>query len=448
MKGRIGLTVMLVFIAALVAWTGSVQVWATPADTFPVELAGVVDSMPANGFVGQWQIAGIAVTVDAQTRIGGRMGTPAEGAWVKVQGTPDGNGGILAYRLKVEEMKPFAKLEGTLEAMDATGLTVAGISFQRDTNTLVMGTLQVGWRVEVLFNKQADGTRVAVQVRMSDDDVGPGTPGMPGTPTPPAPVPTPTPGMWVKFYGTIESMPVGRVGTWLISGRQVEVTSATWVDEHKGVAQVGAPVEVEGIQQADGSVQAFKIEVERRARGGNRNTIGTYTKFYGIIESLPADGLIGTWQVSGRTVEVTTATYIEMEDGIPTVGAFVEVKGYLRPDNSILADKVEVKEEETTEHPGDDDADDDRGAPYIEFRGQIERLPAGLIGEWQVSGRVVRVTAQTRLEQEDGPFTVGAWVEVKGYQQPDGSIDAREIETKNPYDDDEDEGMRIMPRER
>ena len=140
MKGRIGLTVMLVFIAALVAWTGSVQVWATPADTFPVELAGVVDSMPANGFVGQWQIAGIAVTVDAQTRIGGRMGTPAEGAWVKVQGTPDGNGGILAYRLKVEEMKPFAKLEGTLEAMDATGLTVAGISFQRDTNTLVMGT--------------------------------------------------------------------------------------------------------------------------------------------------------------------------------------------------------------------------------------------------------------------------------------------------------------------
>ena len=435
MKGRMWITAVLLLITALVIGFAPVQVTATPADAFPVELEGFVETLPNNGLIGQWQVAGITVTVDALTRIGGRMGTPSQGSWVKVQGVPDGNGGILAQRLKVEEMKPFAKLEGILEAADANSLTVAGIALQKDTNTLIMGTLQVGLKVEVFFNVQPDGSLLAVQVRMTDDMTpsAPGAPGTPGTPTPlpPTPAPTPMPGMWVKFYGVIESIPAGRVGTWIISGRQVEVTPATWVDEHKGLAQVGAPVEVEGLQQADGSIQAFKIEVERHSRGGSRGTIGSYTKFYGVIESLPAGGLMGTWQVSGRTVEVTAATYIEMEDGMPTVGAFVEVKGYLRSDNSILADKIEVKDERS-EYPGDDDSDSGRG-DYIEFRGQIQSLPAGLMGDWLVSGRTVRVTPQTRLKQEHGPFTVGAYVEVKGYQQANGAILAIEVETKTSH---------------
>ena len=46
-----------------------------------------------------------------------------------------------------------------------------------------------------------------------------------------------------------------------------------------------------------------------------------------------------------------------------------------------------------------------------------------------VSERAVIVTEATKLEEEDGPFRVGAKVDVKGFAQPDGSIMATDIET-------------------
>ena len=45
-----------------------------------------------------------------------------------------------------------------------------------------------------------------------------------------------------------------------------------------------------------------------------------------------------------------------------------------------------------------------------------------------VSQRAVIVTDATKLEEEDGPFRVGAKVDVKGAQR-DGSIMATDIET-------------------
>jgi hypothetical protein len=48
-----------------------------------------------------------------------------------------------------------------------------------------------------------------------------------------------------EFYGTIESRPSGRVGTWVIGGRNVEVTERTRLEEDHGPLVVGACVEVE-----------------------------------------------------------------------------------------------------------------------------------------------------------------------------------------------------------
>lgn len=69
-----------------------------------------------------------------------------------------------------------------------------------------------------------------------------------------------------KFYGTIESLPntPGWIGDWVVSGRTVHVTSATRIEQKKGPVAVGAYVEVKGTQQADGSVNATKIEVKRK----------------------------------------------------------------------------------------------------------------------------------------------------------------------------------------
>ena len=66
----------------------------------------------------------------------------------------------------------------------------------------------------------------------------------------------------------------------------------------------------------------------------------------------------------------------------------------------------------------------------IKLEGVIQQLPAGrLLGIWMVSQRAVIVTEATELEEEDGPFRVGAKVDVKGFAQPDGSIMATNIET-------------------
>jgi uncharacterized protein (TIGR03437 family) len=69
----------------------------------------------------------------------------------------------------------------------------------------------------------------------------------------------------------------------------------------------------------------------------------------------------------------------------------------------------------------------------FEFTGVIESLPSasGFIGDWQVSGRKVRVTTSTKIEQKNGQVVVGATVEVEGFLQNDGSVNAKEIEVKS-----------------
>jgi hypothetical protein len=47
------------------------------------------------------------------------------------------------------------------------------------------------------------------------------------------------------YYGTIESRPKGSAGTWIVSGRSLDVTDKTRLKEKHGPLAVGACVEVE-----------------------------------------------------------------------------------------------------------------------------------------------------------------------------------------------------------
>jgi hypothetical protein len=47
-----------------------------------------------------------------------------------------------------------------------------------------------------------------------------------------------------------------------------------------------------------------------------------------------------------------------------------------------------------------------------DFYGVIEQIPEGNIGTWVIGGRSVEVTETTSLEEDDGPFVVGACVQV------------------------------------
>ncbi len=163
-----------------------------------------------------------------------------------------------------------------------------------------------------------------------------------------------------------------------------------------------------------GKSLASEDEWYEHGRGWNGNS----AKFYGVVESMPEMGYEGVWIVDGRRVLVTKQTYIEEEYGRATVGAYVEVKGTYSGD-TFRAYKIEVK----------------RGGTYkpsysSKFYGVVEWMPKDRKeGIWIINGRGVKVGKHTRIKEEHGRLSIGAYVEVKG--NPAGDIFvAHEIEVK------------------
>jgi hypothetical protein len=182
----------------------------------------------------------------------------------------------------------------------------------------------------------------------------------------------------------------------------------------------------------------------------------------GVVEVLPVTAdLVGDWIVGGTIVHVPAATTIDQEHGAVAVGVTIEAKGMTESDGSFTATKIEVEGDDGDDGcdddgdeagsgdasaratGGDDDGDDecdDDDFGELEFTGFIEALPAtaDLVGDWTVSGTIVHVTTSTELEQEHGPFAVGAAVNVEGQVEADGSVTAREVETEDADDVDDD----------
>ena len=309
-----------VVIVAVLAMVGSalpmMSFAAINGNTAPAVLQGVIESMPDAGNIGVWQVSNVPVLVDASTIISDRAGAPDVGSSVKVQGIPDGNGGITAKRIKVETMMPDAQLTGVLDAFDANGVLVAGVDIARDANTLVVGALHADQYVKALFEVDQAGQRIAVQIISAEAEYTPAV---------------------VHFAGLIQTVPAGRAGDWIIAGQHVQVTASTWMNEYKGLAQVGAMAAVQGIRQANGVLLASKITVLKALNENMPNPIHAYTEFQGIVDELPAGTFLGAWQVSGRTVKVTASTYVA---GAIEVGDQVLVKGYVLADGSVTADRI------------------------------------------------------------------------------------------------------------
>ncbi len=376
-----------------------------------VKFYGTVSSLPSTpGWIGDWTVDGRIVHVSASTRIEQERGAPAVGVFVKVEGNLQTDGSINATKIEIKFSLNlsgglFIKFTGIVESLPSTaGLigdwTVSGRTVRVSAITFIeqkRGPIAVGARVEVEGLQQTDGSINAIKIEAEDEA---GSSGV------------------ISFKGTIESLPgtPGRIGAWTVSGRTVHVSALTVINQEHGPVAVGANVEVQGLVQPDGSINALRIEVKPTP------VIGVIlVKFYGIIESLPeTTGWIGVWTVSGRKVNVTAATRIDQEHGVPAVGRIVEVEGTLQADGTVEARKIEVKR-----LPG--------GDSLIEFFGKIEVLPAtpGWIGAWTVSGRIVNVSATTRIKREYRPVAVGAFVEVRGTLQADGSINALRIEVKS-----------------
>src|SRR5262245_49544930 len=392
-----------------VSASGVTAAVADDRDDDDFEFRGVIEALPNTaGFIGDWKVSGRTVHVSATTKIDQEDGKVMVGATVKVEGVVQTDNSVTAREIEVKSAqdKEF-EFTGVVETLPDTmgrigDWKVSGTVVHVTAATMIKqdnAPVAVGDKVEVEGAKRADGSVDAFEIEVKsdiDDDDNDGD---------------------VEFKGAIESLPdtPGRIGEWSVGGRKVNVTAATKIDPNAAAAAIGFIVEVEGFKRADGSIDAKEIEVKSMGGAG-----GNFVQFHGTVETLPGTpGQIGVWKVSGRTVNVTAMTKIEL-DGFPVaVGSKVEVKGALQADNSINAAKIEVEDR--------DDADDE-----FEFKGTIESLPStpDLVGDWKVSGRTVRVNAAMEIERDYGMVMVGAFVEVEGMLQSDGSVIANEIEVK------------------
>lgn len=67
-------------------------------------------------------------------------------------------------------------------------------------------------------------------------------------------------------------------------------------------------------------------------------------KFYGVIDALPQNSMIGTWLINGRQVAVTHGTEIEEKRGRIAPGVYVKVEGH-HSGSVFVAEEIEVKRE-------------------------------------------------------------------------------------------------------
>ena len=202
----------------------------------------------------------------------------------------------------------------------------------------------------------------------------------------------------VQFTGTVENVPGGNnwEGAWRIGGHTVYVSPSTVVDQQRGRLGQGAQVSVEGWSRPDGAVDAGWLHV-----------------LSGVDAGTPAPAVGGP----NVTPPVGTATPVPATPQ-PLAGTATPVPATPQP----AASESE-----------NDDQSWNRGGRQIVFRGVIEDLPAsGLVGDWRVDGRVIHVSSGTRIRQQHWALGTGALVQLHGWQQPDGSIDASSIDTKNP----------------
>jgi hypothetical protein len=65
-------------------------------------------------------------------------------------------------------------------------------------------------------------------------------------------------------------------------------------------------------------------------------------EFYGIVQTMPEQGYIGTWNIDGKTVYVTKDTKIKEKHGKLAVGAYVEVEG-VNFEGKFIASEIETK---------------------------------------------------------------------------------------------------------
>jgi hypothetical protein len=383
-----------------------------------VMLISVIQSLPLSSTVGNWVVGGLTVQVTAQTQLVERMGPLAPDAWVKIRGHVEG-GVFVADRIQTTHTHLFHRLIGKLTQLTPQDVTVDGISLELNDPVSILGDPQPGDPVVVRALLRDDGTLVAVAIDARSHKPA-GRPGfvvkfVGSVDALPADglygewtiagrkVTVPVgafidehkgavavgdmvrvtallslngaltaveiqvqeneghgghghEGQFTEFMAPIDGLPANNTlfGDWMVDGKTVHVAQGTLIISHDQPITVGLQVKVWGFVLDDGTIRAKQVEtiVQRKPE----------VIHIGMITQLPSNGLIGTWTVGNRQVEVTNQTILLTKQGRNdgggdneghggeggqkgktfALGTIVKVFGQLQDDGSIVAKQVKL----------------------------------------------------------------------------------------------------------
>ena len=389
------------------------------------EVHGTVDSMPGSGLLGTWTVNGVDYEATTTTQFEQEDGPLGPGACVEVEFIVT-NGQNIASEIKTDDDCPGSghfgtkEVRGILEAFPA-GLVgtwvINGVTYEASATTefeTERGEFATGICVEVEFTENG-GTRTAqeIKTRSADDCSGPGL----------EPV--------METKGLIEAMPnistTGSFsGTWTVNGVQYQATLQTRFEQDHGPFEIGRCVQVK--YRLDGDTRlATRIKTKRQHSCSDSDDDN---EVYGTISALPDVLNDGVWDIGGLPYQVNSAT--QLEDSPFFVGLLVEVHFTVSADGTRTATKIEGKH-------GVDDDDQALAVVY----GKLEVMPSGgLSGTWKIGGEVYQATANTKFEEDEGPFALGACVKVR-YRVEGATKTAVKIETESPGDCPDDNGATV-----
>ncbi len=377
-----------------------------------VQAYGTLQSFPA-GLIGSWTIDGISYVADSSTKFEQEHGQFGAGKCVEVKYLPSSKQALEiqtenAYKCSGGSSSGNREIKGVLESFPPTlvgNWIVNGVTYTAVTSTQFEqehGPFLVGGCIEVKFDPNTNG---AAEIGTTNTNNCVGT-------TSPAEM---------KFYGFIETIPAGNVGTWAIDGTSFESSITTQLKQEHSVFAPGVCAAVE--YYVDGSLnRATEIGTEDAYHCNG----GTYTnKAYGSIDSFPTTHY-GSWVVDGTTyVARVGATEFSQDDGSFGIGACVEIR-YATQGGIHEATKIETQN-------GAGCANGATLPSISKVYATIDSFPAApYIGAWQIGGIDYEATAVTQFDEEDGLFGVGLCVQVE-YSVVNGSKILSEVNTEKTY---------------
>ncbi|MBL4911100.1 MAG: hypothetical protein JKX78_13930 [Alteromonadaceae bacterium] len=304
-------------------------------------------------------INGVNVTTNADTSYEhGTVDSLALNIRVKIKGTYDANGTLLAQEIRVHQRTEL-KLEGAIESIDLTNktLTVLGVNFTVDDQTKMRDESDTGIRffdltnvavgdfVEVKGFVDSNGVNFATKLERKNENANTDR----------------------ELKGTVSNINTTDFNFTLVDVA-INTTDTTIFEDINGdnasqsvfFAQLvdGMRIEVKG-SVTNGVFTASKVKIEENEgdNGGNDNGGGDNgshrTEFRGTIESLAGTSFV----VSGNTVNITDTTKYEVNEAmlaadqfwaLAKVGDQVKVKGSKDANNVITAKKIALE----IEHQG------------------------------------------------------------------------------------------------